>query len=191
MSPTHTLHIPFLHAIKAVKYFVTRLKEREVCGWDDDHLDQRTCCWPREQSLMCDPNAGSKFDNCQVNHAGLYCIGRISGLVPENGLIMEISPLLDKLDPSIRGRADASLKATLEPELTKSGMAGNPAALSSRSVGVFSCSKTSAILRDPSELLRNITTIDETAFCSFVKHLSTLKQLKSDASAEVRQLGNG
>jgi hypothetical protein len=106
---------------------------------------------------------------------------------------MDIQQSLEKLDPRVRERVEASLKATLEQELSKTGGIGdNPAAVFSRSKGwVFSRSKTSDILRDPPELLRSITTMDEAAFRSFAKRLSTLKQMKDATTVDVKGIGNG
>jgi hypothetical protein len=92
---------------------------------------------------------------------------------------------LSKLDPAVRARVEASLKQTLENELSKvadgggdgDGGGGSPF---SRSKGwVFSRSRTSDVLRDPPELLRNLQTMDDAAFQNFAKRLATLKQIKS------------
>lgn len=97
---------------------------------------------------------------------------------------------LAKLDPAVRARVEASLKQVLEEELSKvaggdgdggdggdGGGGGNPF---SRSKGwVFSRSRTSDVLRDPPELVRDIQTMDEATFQNFAKRLVMLKQMKS------------
>lgn len=107
---------------------------------------------------------------------------------------MDLQSSLDRLDPAVRERVEAALKATLESELAKGGMSAgaNPAAAFSRSKGwVFSRSKTSDILRDPPEILQNINTMDEAAFQSFAKRLSTLKQLKDASVVNAKERDRG
>jgi hypothetical protein len=102
---------------------------------------------------------------------------------------MEIDKELEKLDPAVRKRVESSLKAALEAELAKGGMAlgENPAAVFSRSKGwVFSRSRTSDVLRDPPELVRNLQAMDEAAFQKFANRLATLKRLKDVKSGEQR-----
>ena len=92
----------------------------------------------------------------------------------------EMEKSLERLDPAVRARVEAALKATLEAELAQVGVgAFNPAAVFSRSKGwVFSRSKTSDVLRDPPELLENIAGMDERAFSAFAQRLSKLKTMK-------------
>ena len=92
----------------------------------------------------------------------------------------EMEKSLERLDPSVRARVEAALKATLEAELAQVGVgAFNPAAVFSRSKGwVFSRSKTSDVLRDPPELLDNLQSMDEAAFKQFAGRLAVLKQAK-------------
>ena len=93
----------------------------------------------------------------------------------------EIESSLEHLAPAVRSRVEAALKATLEAELAKAGVSlgDNPAAVFSRSKGwVFSRSRTSDVLRDPPELLQNITGMDARAFEAFAQRLSKLKTMK-------------
>src|SRR3954470_11012335 len=101
------------------------------------------------------------------------------------GTMDDLQAQLNRLEPAVRARVEDALKRTLESELSKvaggdgggDGGGGNPF---SRSKGwVFSRSKTSDVLLDPTELIRNLQTMDEGACQNFAKRLATLKQIKS------------
>ena len=95
---------------------------------------------------------------------------------------------LAKLAPEARARVEAALKRTLDAELSKAatGVAGPEAMAHSRSKGFFfSRSKTSDIMRGPQveieqAVLRNIETMDDTAFHKFADRLVTLRKARSE-----------